>query len=204
LPERIGILGGTFDPIHNGHLALARSAREQLRLDRLIYVPAGVPWRKAGREITPARQRLAMVRLAVADDPSTEVSTIETERQGPSYTVDTLQTLKQQNPGAELYFIVGEDALADLPNWREPERIIAFATLAVARRSGSAAADQPWRSVSQIETRIVWLDMDPLAVSASDIRRRIAAGEPVDGMLPAAAEAYARKQGLYERNVKRR
>jgi nicotinate-nucleotide adenylyltransferase len=118
--------------------------------------------------------------------------------------VDTLQTLKQQNPGAELYFIVGEDALADLPNWREPERIIAFATLAVARRSGSAAADQPWRSVSQIETRIVWLDMDPLAVSASDIRRRIAAGEPVDGMLPAAAEAYARKQGLYERNVKRR
>jgi nicotinate-nucleotide adenylyltransferase len=198
LSQRIGVLGGTFDPIHNGHLALAGAARQQLALDRVIYVPAGVPWRKAGRRITPAQHRLEMVRLAVAGDPAAEVSTIELDREGPSYTAETLDALARKHSGAELYFIIGEDALADLPNWRRPDEIIRLAELAVARRPGRASGgDERWRAIPGIDERIAWLDMEPVTISASDIRKRMAAGEPVDGMLPPAVEAYIRKHGLY-------
>jgi nicotinate-nucleotide adenylyltransferase len=201
LAERVGILGGTFDPIHNGHLALAEAARKQLALTRLVYLPAGVPWRKAGREIAPAEHRVEMVRLAVAEDPAAVVSLIEIEREGPSYTAETLEALANNHAGADLYFIMGEDALADLPNWREPERIVAFAKLAVARRHGSAARDEAWRVVPGIDERTEWLEMAPVSISASEIRRRIAAGEPVDGMLPPAVEAYIRENRLYERKT---
>jgi nicotinate-nucleotide adenylyltransferase len=200
MPERVGVLGGTFDPIHNGHLALAQAAREQLGLDLVVYVPAGVPWRKAGREITAAAHRLEMVRLATANEPASDVSEVEIERDGPSYTADTLEALANKSPGAELYFIIGEDALEDLPNWREPQRILRLARLAVARRPGRAVPDDRWRAIPSISGRLVWLEMEPVAISASEIRRLIGLGKPVSGMLPADVEAYIRKHGLYSRH----
>jgi nicotinate-nucleotide adenylyltransferase len=194
--ERIGVLGGTFDPIHNGHLALAQAAREQLDLDRLIFVPAGVPWRKAGRKITPGSQRLEMVRLAVKSDAAAEISTLEIEEEGPSYTAETLAALAEQYPGAELYFILGEDALADLPNWRQPDRILALARLAVARRDSSTRGPEI-ESAPGGDKRIVWLDLEPVKISASDIRKRIRSGKHVKGMLPPPVEDYIRRCNLY-------
>jgi nicotinate-nucleotide adenylyltransferase len=138
-----------------------------------------------------------MVRLAIAGQPGAEVSTIETERDGPSYTVETLAAFAERHSGSALYFIVGEDALADLPNWVEPERIIELATLAVAHRAGREPADAGWRNVPGIERRVTWLEMEPLPISACDIRRRIGAGESVEGLLLPAVEAYIREHGLY-------
>ena len=131
---RVGVLGGTFDPVHRGHLTLARAARDELALDELLFVPAGKPWRKAGRIVAPAIHRLAMLRLALEDEAAFRVETMEMDRAGPSYTADTLEALRAARPGDELFFIAGEDALADLPNWVRPERILELATLAVARR----------------------------------------------------------------------
>jgi nicotinate-nucleotide adenylyltransferase len=138
-----------------------------------------------------------MVRLATRVDPAVEVSTIETDRRGPSFTAETLEALVEAHPGAELFFIVGEDALSDLPYWRHPERIIALALLAVARRPGTDTADRAWRSLPGIEERIAWIEMEPVAISASEIRRRIRAGDPVQGMLPEAVERYIHDNRLY-------
>ncbi|MHB8576016.1 MAG: nicotinate (nicotinamide) nucleotide adenylyltransferase, partial [Dehalococcoidia bacterium] len=122
---QIGLLGGTFDPIHFAHLRLAEEAREQLGLDQVLFVPAPRPWRKAGRTITPIEQRLAMVRLAIAGNPCFALSTIELGRTGPTYTAETLAGLQAElGAGATLHFILGADALADLPHWHQPERIV--------------------------------------------------------------------------------
>jgi nicotinate-nucleotide adenylyltransferase len=191
------VLGGTFDPVHNGHLALAQAARKQLGLGRLIYVPAGLPWRKSGRKITPAPQRLQMLSLAVKGRPGTEISPIEVERRGPSYTAETLAVLARDHPGAELYFIVGEDALADLPHWRQPREILALAKLAVARRRVGEKPSGEWKEMPGIQERVVWLDMAPVEISASEVRRRVRHGEPISAMVPPAVEAYIEQQGLY-------
>jgi nicotinate-nucleotide adenylyltransferase len=192
---RLGVLGGTFDPVHVGHLALARAARDRLALDEVLLVPAGHPWRKADREIAPAEHRLAMLRLAVAGEPAFTVSTLELEREGPSYTADTLEALAAGQPDAELFFIAGEDALADLPNWERPRRIIELAKLAVARREDSAGGARD--AIPGLRERIVWLEMPLVEVSASEVRRRVRTGEPIAGMVPPAVEAYIREKGLY-------
>jgi nicotinate-nucleotide adenylyltransferase len=140
-----------------------------------------------------------MVRMAVQGDPESEVSTIEIEREGPSYTAETLQRLAQEHPGAELFFIIGEDALIDLPNWREPERIITLARLVVAPRPGPMAKDDSWRAIPNISERLEWLEMEAVRISASEVRRRLRLREPVDGMLPAPVEDYIRERGLYSR-----
>lgn len=132
---RVGVLGGTFDPPHLGHLILGEEARQALGLAEVLFVPAGEPWRKAGRELSPREHRLAMVKVAVADNPAFAVSTAEIERPGPSYTAQTLAELAQQfDPGTEIFFIMGADALADFPNWHEPLHILELARLAVAQR----------------------------------------------------------------------
>lgn len=141
---KVGVMGGTFDPLHLGHLILAEQARDALGLDRVLFVPAGEPWRKAGRRIAPVADRVAMVRNALAGDPCFELSTVEAERVGPSYTVETLARLTEQlGPAAALHFILGRDALFDLPHWREPARIVALARLAVAARGDPAEAGRP-------------------------------------------------------------
>jgi len=194
---RLGVLGGTFDPVHRGHLALAGAARDELALDEVLFVPAGQPWRKAGRIIAPAEHRLAMLRLAISDDSAFRVETLELERPGPSYTADTLEALGAARPGVELFLVLGEDALADLPNWVRPERILELATLAVARRAGAPEGE---RQLPGLRERLVWLKMPLVEVTATEVRERVARGEPIGELAPAAVEAYIREQGLYRRD----
>lgn len=198
-PERkVGILGGTFDPVHIGHLLLAECAREELGLERVIFVPAGRPWRKAAREVSPAEHRLAMLRLAVAGNDAFDVSTIEVEREGPSYTVETLEELRRRDPDASLFFIVGEDALADLPNWRQPQRILELATVAVAARTGEGPSlRQAEAMMPGLVARAVWLRMPVIEISATGIRERVRLGLSIRYRVPAAVEAYIREHGLY-------
>jgi nicotinate-nucleotide adenylyltransferase len=197
---RLGVLGGTFDPPHVGHLILAEEARTRLQLERVLFVPAGDPWRKAGQEVTPVEHRLAMVRLLLASDPYFEVSTLEVERQGPSYTVDTLEALhRQYGPGLELYFILGEDALHDLPNWKEPARLISLAWLAVAPRP----PERGWTragleaGVPGLSRRIVPLPMPTIDISSTALRERPRAGLSLRYLVPLAVEEYIRQHGLY-------
>jgi len=189
---RLGVLGGTFDPVHIGHLLLGEAAREELALERVLFVPAGRPWRKTGREITPGEQRLEMLRLAVEDNPAFEVVDLELQRAGPSYTAETLAELRGRYRDAELHLILGEDALADLPNWRDPDRILDMATLVVARRPGVERCGEPPPA-----TRQVWLSMPPMPVSASDIRDRARNGHSIRYMVPPAVAAYIRDRRLY-------
>jgi nicotinate-nucleotide adenylyltransferase len=197
---KVGVMGGTFDPIHLAHLILAEQARVFLGLDRVLFVPAGAPWRKAERRIAPVADRVAMVRAALAGDPYFEVSLIESERRGPSYTVDTLSVLQRQlGPQAELYFILGQDALADLPNWREPARIVQLARLAVAARPGCPPPDPTAleRAVPGIQDRMDVVPMPQMDISSTDIRRRVAQGISIRFLVPAAVEAYITAHGLY-------
>lgn len=195
---RLGVLGGTFDPPHVAHLVLADRAREQLGLERVVWVPAGDPWRKAGAAVSAKQHRLAMVRLAIEGNAAFEVSTLEIERAGPTYSAETLQALRDHSPGAELYFVLGADALADLPHWHEPERIIALASLAVAERGDdrpdAAALD---RLLAGLAKRVVWLEMPRLDLSARELRRRAAAGRSVRYLVPDAVAVYIESNGLY-------
>jgi nicotinate-nucleotide adenylyltransferase len=190
---RLGVFGGTFDPIHIGHLLLAEAAREQLGLDRVLFVPTGEPWRKAGRKIGPAADRLTMVKLATTDNPDFEVSAIEIEREGPSYTFETLEALANQNPGAGMFFIMGTDTLHDLPNWRSPERIVELATLAVAIRAGSD--DQV--TAEGLSANIMTIRMPEIGVSASEIRERAAAGQSLRYLVAAAVAEHISAAKLY-------
>jgi len=198
--RKVGVLGGTFDPVHIGHLLLAESAREELGLERVVFMPAGRPWRKASREVSPAEHRLAMLRLAVAGNDAFEVSTIEVEREGPTYTVETLEELRRMDPGAALFFIVGEDALADLPNWREPQRILELATVAVAGRTAEGPnLRQAEAMMPGLVARAVWLRMPIIEISATGIRERVRLGLSIRYRVPAAVEAYIREHRLYVR-----
>lgn len=190
---RLGILGGTFDPVHIGHLLLAESAREQLELHRVLFVPAALQWRKAERKITEARHRLQMLRLALSDNPAFQISEMEIARGGPSYTVETLEELSRTCAGDDLYFILGEDALADLTNWREPDRIVRLARLVVAARRVDGAP--PARG--KYAEGAVRLEMPLLEISSTDIRRRVAAGRSIRYRVPASVEAYILDNGLY-------
>ena len=182
--------------MHHGHLILGEEAREQFGLERVLFVPAGQPWRKTGRRISPAEDRLAMLRLAVEDNAALDVDDAELTRAGPSYTSDTLAALNDRYPGTELFFILGEDALADLPNWHDPGRILRLAALVVAARPGHAL-DPGERLPSDIADRVVRLSMPLIEISGSDIRGRIAAGRSVRYRVPSAVEEYIRKRGLY-------
>ncbi|UCH87685.1 MAG: nicotinate-nucleotide adenylyltransferase [Dehalococcoidia bacterium] len=197
---RLGILGGTFDPPHVGHLILAEEARQALELEQVLFVPAGAPWRKAGRELSPREDRLAMVQLAVGDSLHFAVSILEIEREGPSYTAETLAALHQQLPAdSEIFFIVGQDSLADLPNWRQPQRIISLARLAVAVRTdwASAQADALEKEVPGISQRLVWLDTPRIDISSTAVRDRVRQGLSIRDWVPPAVEEYIRQNKLY-------
>ena len=196
--SRIGMLGGTFDPPHNAHLALAEAARATLQLDRVVVVPAGDPWRKRDRAVTPAAARVEMVRAAAAAHPWISVSTIEVDRDGPSYTAETLAALVQ--PDEQWWFILGADALADMPHWSEPNRILELARLAVARRpdsTGPLLTPEVRATLPQIESRIDFVQMPQLDISATEIRRRIAASESTDDLLPHAVREVIDRLALY-------
>jgi len=196
----IGILGGTFDPPHVGHLRLAEVAIEHLALDKLLFVPAGEPWRKVGQPISAAEHRLEMTRLAVDSLPRMDVSTLELDRPGPSYTVDTLgELLARYGPETELYVILGQDALLDLPNWKEPHRIVALAWLGVALRSPGRDLDftDLEAAIPGLSRRLLILPMTFVDVSGTAIREWARKGVSLDGLVPLAVEAYIKEHGLY-------
>jgi nicotinate-nucleotide adenylyltransferase len=196
---QIGLLGGTFDPVHLAHLRLAEEAREQLGLARVLFLPAPQPWRKAGRRIAPVEHRLAMVRLAVRANPAFAVSTVELEQRGPTYTAETLAALHAELGEVTLHFILGVDALRDLPNWHRPERIVALARLAVALRPGRRPPDLAAleRRVPGLAAAVERLETTPLGISSTALRRRLAAGCSVRYLMPEPVREYIEEHGLY-------
>jgi nicotinate-nucleotide adenylyltransferase len=191
--SRIGILGGTFNPPHIGHLVMAQEARDQLGLDRVVFMPVAVPPHKEADGDPGADVRLALTRLAADGEDGVEVSTAEIDRGGPSFTVDTLTELHERDPEQELTFIVGGDMAHSLPAWREPERVLELARLAVAEREGIAREDIAARLAPLHDgTRVAFFDMPRIDVSSSAVRRRVAEGRPVRHLVPdAVAEAIA-------------
>ncbi len=192
----IGLLGGTFDPPHLGHLVLGECARVQLGLDRVYFMPAGDPWRKAGRGVSSATHRLAMTHLAIADNPDFHLDEREVERIGPTYTVDTLREMHVQGLD-EVVLILGSDALADMPAWREPDVITALARLAVAPK-GADESEQAWLAAQAgLREAPIPIDMPPLPVSSTLVRDRVRLGVPIRYLVPEAVEAYIDLHGLY-------
>jgi len=199
---RVGILGGTFDPIHIGHLILAEETRLSLALDRVIFIPAGRPWRKSRREVSPPADRVAMVSTAITANPHFELSRLEVDREGPTYTVDTLQELRAQwGPDTEVWFILGSDALRDLPHWRDPVRIISQARLAVAARSGLSDAEIAGleQTIPGLGQCIDVVSMPAVGISSSELRRRLRESLSTRYWLPPGVEQYARAHSLYHR-----
>ena len=195
---RLGVFGGTFDPPHLAHLLLAEQAREQLALDTVLWVPAGDPWRKAGRAVTAADDRAAMVELAIDGNPAFEVSRIEIERDGPTYSDETLAALREERLDAELFLLLGADALEDLPNWHEPQRLIELATLGVAARGGGRPDDRTLDALLPgLSRRVAWIDLPRLDISATELRRRAAEGRSLRYSVPPAVEGYIREHKLY-------
>ncbi len=197
---RLGILGGTFDPIHYGHLVVAEECRVRLGLERVLFIPAGQPPHKRGRVISPAEHRVAMVELAIASNPGFKLSRVEVDRVGPSYTVDTLVQLREEyGPRAELHFIVGMDALAEMLTWHEPARLAALCQIVAVTRPGTEAFDlaalEP--KIPQARERIRILPAPELRIAASDLRWRVAHGLPIKYQLPEPVEEYVYRHGLY-------
>jgi len=196
----IGVLGGTFDPIHMGHLVVAEEAKARLDLAEVLFVPAGLPWLRANSTLSAAEHRVQMVRLALGDKPYFKISTTEVERAGPSYTVDTIAELKGQfGAEDELFFILGWDCLTELPKWREPSRLVAMCRLVAVPRVGSPAPDLRAleASIPGLAKRVILLDKPRVDISASGIRDRVAQGLSIEDLVPEPVERYIREQGLY-------
>ena len=197
----IGVFGGTFDPIHIGHLLIAEEARLRLGLSQVIFVPAGEPWLKEHRIISSGEHRLEMIRLAIAANPFFRASTVDLERPGPSYTVDTLTDLgRELGEEANFYFILGLDALVEFSTWREPERIVQVCHLVAARRPEARDLDLESldRSIPGISHRVIILDNPLIDMSSSEIRERVAKGLPITDLVSDAVGRYIREQGLYK------
>jgi len=204
---RLGIFGGSFDPVHTGHLVAARACLEQAGIDRMILVPAGVSPFKQDRPPTAGRHRAAMLELATAGDPLFEISTIELGRDGPSYTADTLEQLRAAHPGDTLLLVVGPDSLASFPTWRRPDRILKLAELLPVERQGLDDLER-LRSATPALEALVGRDrldriiasrvrMPPIEVRSTDLRRAVAEGRPLCGLTPPAVEDYIRRHRLY-------
>ncbi len=190
---RIGLLGGSFDPPHNGHLLAASDAYDALSLDRLVFVPAAVQPLKAGQTMASAPQRLAMVQLLVDQDPRFDVSTMEIDRGGLSYTVDTLTALSGLWPNAQLFWLVGADVIQSFAKWREPERIAELATLVVLRRVGDGAAPD----LGSLPGAPRLLESRRIDVSSTEIRDRVRAGKSIRGFVPDAVATFIATERLY-------
>lgn len=196
----IGVLGGTFDPIHNGHIAVAEEVRTRLNLTEILFVPAGQPWLKEARPILAAEHRIQMVRLAIAEEPYFKLATIEIDRAGPSYTVDTITELQAQpGSGDELFFILGWDNLAQLPQWREPSRLIKMCRLVAVPRPGYSLPnlDSLEAVIPGLSRRLIILDKPEIDIDATEIRNRVAQGLPISHLVPEPVDDYIRQHKLY-------
>ena len=212
---RLGILGGTFDPVHEGHLAMVRAAAAAARLDRVLLIPCARPPHKERPDLTDGYHRLAMLALLVPLDPIVSVSSIELRRGGISYTIDTLRDLHADHPRADLLLIVGSDSFAEMATWRDHDEILARVAIAVIRRPGAGAESLQGRLPSSLEKALrpagaVWpgsfegmlpfasvAECTPVEISSTEIRNRVREGRPIGGMVPAPVETYIHRQGLY-------
>jgi len=198
----IGVLGGTFDPIHMGHLIIAEEVRARLDLSEVLFVPAGQPWLKLNNAnaISPPEHRVEMVRLAIADEPAFKLSTMEIDRPGPSYTVDTIAELRNQiGAGDKLFFILGWDNLNQLPRWHQPSRLVKLCRLVPLRRVGFASPDLDSleAAVPGLAKSLVILDTPQIEISASEIRQRVARGLSIHQLVTEPVERYIIKNRLY-------
>ena len=203
---RIGIFGGTFDPVHLGHLILAEQCREQAQLDQVWFVPAARPPHKQEQPLTPFERRAEMLALAVAGQPVFRIQDLERRRPGPSFTADTLAEIHQQQPDDELFLLTGSDVLPDLPQWHEPVRIVELATLLVVARPGWAVwSEEELRSVLQLPSagplRLQVIQAPLIDISSRDLRRRVSAGRTIRYLVPRAVEAYIESHHLYQPTV---
>jgi nicotinate-nucleotide adenylyltransferase len=203
LHERVGLFGGTFDPPHLGHLILASEAQSQLELTRLLWTVTPDPPHKQDQTITPLEHRLAMVKLAIEDEPAFEISDIELNRPGPHYTIDTIRLLAEQNPGAEIVPIIGGDSLNDLPSWHKPKEIVYAAHwVGVMRRPGEETNLQALeRELPGITSKIHYVDAPLLEIASREIRNRAATGKPFRYYLPRAVYEYIERHHLYQAHV---
>lgn len=202
---RLGLFGGTFDPVHLAHLILAESCREQCQLDAVWFLPAGDPPHKGAKTITPGNARVEMLDFAIAGHPSFHVSRMELERDGKSYTFQTLERLHAEDPARELFFLIGADSLADFPTWREPRRILELATIVAVNRG-----DRPLPDVDDVARRIAGniaagtvrerirtVTMPGVDISSTDIRTRAKSGRSIRYLVPRAVEVYIGEKKLY-------
>jgi nicotinate-nucleotide adenylyltransferase len=195
---RLGILGGTFNPPHLGHLVCAQEAHSQLKLDGVLFVPARIPPHKPVEHEPGPEHRLELCRLAVAGDARFAVSDMELQREGPSFTVDTLKVLSTQAPQDELVLILGGDIAAGLTEWHQPEQVLGLATVAIAERRGTAR-DEVDRTLAQLPggDRARFFAMPRIGISSTMLRRRVSAGEPIRYFVPDPVEEYIQRHGLY-------
>ncbi len=197
---KTGLFGGTFDPIHIGHLTIAEDIRVKLQLDRVIFIPARQPWLKVDREISEGHYRLQMVKLAIASNRYFEISDVEMIRPGPSYTVDTVEEMRRTlGPEDDMYFIAGSDAVMDMPLWKQPERVVSLCRIAAAKRPRAPEVDtNALKSViPEVSSCINVIDVSQVDISSTAIRERIREGQPISDMVPDEVERYIRENGLY-------
>jgi nicotinate-nucleotide adenylyltransferase len=193
--KKIGILGGTFDPIHLGHLVLAEQVREKLKLDQVIFIPCLRSPHKTRQKLSPAKDRFQMIRLAVEGNPSFCVSDIELKRRGVSYTVDTLRRLKDVYSESQIYFLTGSDVLNELGTWKDPERIYRLAKVVIATRPGFDEFDRR----NRFAKKSIVVPITGIDVSSSEIRRRVKKGKSIEYLVPSVVEDYIEEKRLYRR-----
>jgi nicotinate-nucleotide adenylyltransferase len=195
--KRLGVMGGTFDPIHYGHLVTAEEALEQFRLDEVVFVPTGRPWMKEHEVVSPAEDRYLMTVIATASNPKFNVSRVEVDREGATYTVDTLRSLREeQGAGTDLFFISGADAILEILHWREPQELFDLAHFIAATRPGYDLAHFE-EDATSIRSEVTVMHVPALAISSTDIRARIADGHPIRYLVPEGVKSYVEKAGLY-------
>ena len=193
---RIGIMGGTFDPIHHGHLVAASEVADRFQLDEVVFVPTGNPWQKAGRTITAAEDRYLMTVIATASNPRFSVSRVDIDRGGPTYTMDTLRDLREQFPNAQLYFITGADALSSIMSWRDWEHMFELAEFVGVTRPGYELSEDMFPE--EIQRRVHLIEIPSMAISSTDCRERSGQGRPVWYLVPDGVVQYIGKNQLYQ------
>lgn len=198
----LGVFGGTFDPVHNGHLSVAREVRRRLELDEVWFLPAGQPWMKSDRPVSPAFHRVRMLRLALRGKRDFRVSTMEVERPGVTYTMETMERLRAERGRDDIFFILGRGTFAQLGRWREPARLISLCRLVVVPRPGVPTPDIKAleKQIPGVARRVMVLDRPLVDISATEIRARVARGEDISGLVPVAVARYIKEKGLYRGN----
>ncbi|MGZ4138703.1 MAG: nicotinate-nucleotide adenylyltransferase [Actinomycetota bacterium] len=195
--RRVGVMGGSFNPIHTGHLVTADEARHTFSLEEVVFVPAGHPWQKEVTDLAPAEHRYLMCVIATSADPAFSVSRIEIDRPGPTYTLETLRALKAERPGEELFFVTGADAILQILSWKDPEAVLREARFIAATRPGYDLDRLEKELPAGLEDRVSIMEIPALAISSTDVRRRAREGRPIRYLVPAGVAAYIEKNGLY-------